>query len=113
VLGQEEKVCKLLKSLYGLRQAPGAWYEEIENYLKQQGLVKSSMDHNLYYMHEDGKVVILVIYVDDLFLIKIHTRRIKWITRQLINRFKMFQLGSMEFYFQVEFFYFPLGIFMT
>ncbi len=101
MLGREEKVCKLLKSLYGLRQEPRAWYEEIDNYLKQQGLVKSSMDHNLYYMHEDGKMVILVIYVDDLFLIGNHTKRIEWIIRQLINRFKIFQLGGMELYLQV------------
>jgi hypothetical protein len=92
--------------LYGLRQAPRAWYEEIDNYLKQQRLIRSSMD-------EDGKVVILVIHVDNLLLIRNHTKRTKWITIQLINRFKMSQLGSMELYFQVEFFYFPSGIFMT
>jgi hypothetical protein len=61
-------------------------------------------------MDEDGKVVILVIHVDDLLLIRNHTKRIEWITIQLINRFKMSQLGSMELYFQIEFFYFPLGM---
>jgi hypothetical protein len=71
------------------------------------------MDHNLYYMHEDGKVVILVIYVDDLSLIGNHTKRIEWLIKQLTNRFKMSQLGGMELYFQVKFFYFLLGIFKT
>jgi hypothetical protein len=64
-------------------------------------------------MHEDEKVIILIIYVDDLFVIGNHTKRIEWFAGQLINRFKMSQLGGMEFYFQVEFLYFPLGIFMT
>jgi hypothetical protein len=71
------------------------------------------MDHNLYYRHEDGKMVILIIYVDDLFLIGNHKKRIEWITKQFINRFKMPQLGGMELYLQIKFFYFPLGIFMT
>jgi hypothetical protein len=60
----------------------------------------------MYYMHEDEKVVILIIYVDDLFVIGNHTKRIKWFAGQLINRFKMSQLGGMEFYS-------PSGIFMT
>jgi hypothetical protein len=59
---------------------PKAWYEKIDNYLKQQGLVRSSIDHNLYYMCEVEKVVILVIYVDDLFLTRNHTKRIEWFT---------------------------------
>jgi hypothetical protein len=63
-------------------------------------------------MHEDEKMVILIIYVDDLFVIGNHTKRIEWFVGQLINRFKMFQLGGMEFYFQVEFLYFPSGIFI-
>jgi len=64
-------------------------------------------------MHEDGKLVILFIHVDDLFLIGNHTKRIEWITRKLINRFKMSQLRGMEVYLQVESFYFPSCIFMT
>ncbi len=71
------------------------------------------MDHNLYYMHEGGKMVILFIHVDDLFPIGNHTKRIEWITRKLSNRFKMSQLRGMEVYLQVESFYFPSGIFMT
>jgi hypothetical protein len=64
-------------------------------------------------MHEDEKVVIPIIYVDDLFLIGNHTKRIEWLIGKLINRFKMSQLGGMEFYFQTEFLYFLVGIFMT
>ncbi len=38
VQGQEQKVCKLLKADYELRQAPRAWYTKIDDYLQHQGL---------------------------------------------------------------------------
>lgn len=43
------RVCKLEKALYGLRQAPKAWYSKIDGYLQSQGLTKSKEDPNLYF----------------------------------------------------------------
>jgi hypothetical protein len=66
--GQEQLVCKLYKSLYGLKQSPRAWYEKIDTVLQKLGLKRSKADGNMYYMHKDGETLILMFYVNDLFI---------------------------------------------
>eukprot|EP00253_Pinus_taeda_P027121 PITA_27121 len=65
---RESHVCWLKKSLYGLNQAPQAWYERINSYLMKLGFTRSEADLNLYFKVEDDKPLILVLYVDDLFM---------------------------------------------
>eukprot|EP00253_Pinus_taeda_P032370 PITA_32370 len=66
---RESHVCRLKKALCGLKQAPRAWYERIDSYLMKLGFTRSEADLNLYFKVEDDKPLILVLYVDDLFLI--------------------------------------------
>ena len=61
-------VCKLKKSLYGLKQAPRKWYDMMDSFLMSLGFIKIKMDSNLYFKVEDKIRVILLLYVDDLFL---------------------------------------------
>ena len=61
-------VCRLKKSLYGLKQAPRTWYGRIDGFLSILGFTKSKEDSNLYYKVEEGNTVILILYVDDLFV---------------------------------------------
>ena len=65
---RETHVCKLKKALYGLKQAPRTWYGRIDSFLMSLGFTKSKADPNLYSKVEDGMQVILLLYVDDLFL---------------------------------------------
>jgi hypothetical protein len=60
--------CKLRKALYGLKQAPRVWYERIDGFLKSPGFKKSDVDANLYFKVRGNQPVILILYVDDLFL---------------------------------------------
>jgi hypothetical protein len=62
-------VCRLNKDLYGLKQAPRAWYARMDNYLTRLGFSKSHADPNLYYKVVDNAPIILLLYVDDLFII--------------------------------------------
>jgi hypothetical protein len=61
-------VCKLRKALYGLKQAPIVWYDRIDGFLKSLGFQKSDADENLYFKLRGNQPVILIMYVDDLFL---------------------------------------------
>ena len=62
--------------MYGLKQAPRAWYGRIDSFLTSMGFTKSKVDPNLYMKIMDDEPVILLLYVDDLFL----TRNEKQIT---------------------------------
>jgi hypothetical protein len=66
--GKESHVCKLKKALYGLKQAPRALYGRIDSFLQSLGFSKSKADSNLYIKIVKNHSVILVLYVDDLFL---------------------------------------------
>ena len=67
ILGNDENlVCRLKKALYGLKQAPRAWYYRLDKYLHQQGFSKGSADRNLYTKTENDKLLIVVVYVDDI-----------------------------------------------
>lgn len=52
--------------MYGLKQAPKAWYERLNKYLQQQGFKKVSVDNNLYVKYEDDHLLIVVVYVDEI-----------------------------------------------
>ena len=65
---QKNHVCILKKALYGLKKASKAWYGRINGFLMSLGFTKSKVDSNLYYKIEDDGIIILLLYVDDLFL---------------------------------------------
>ena len=54
-------VCELKKALYGLKQAPRAWHGRIDSFL-------AKVNPNLYFKVIEDEHVILLLYVDDLFL---------------------------------------------
>ena len=59
---------KLKKALYGLKKALRAWYGRIDGFLMSLEFTKSKEDSNLYYKIEGDGLMILLLYVDDLFL---------------------------------------------
>jgi hypothetical protein len=69
VHGRESHVCRLKKALYGFKQAPKAWYLRIDSYLHQMGFMNNETDPNLYYILVGEDPLILVLYVDDIFLL--------------------------------------------
>ena len=61
-------MCRLKRVLYGLKQVPHAWYTQIKIYFTGLGFTKSETDENLYQIVVEGKLLIIVLYVDDLIL---------------------------------------------
>lgn len=70
--GSEHLVCHLRKSLYGLKQSPKTWYQEIDTYLRASGgasgRTRSMADPNLYFIHKDSHLLNLMLFVDYLLL---------------------------------------------
>ncbi|GJU04360.1 ribonuclease H-like domain-containing protein [Tanacetum coccineum] len=63
-------VCKLVESLYGLKQAPRKWNEKLVGVLKDNGFVQSANDHSLFTKSKDNNFIALLVYVDDIVLLK-------------------------------------------
>jgi len=98
---KESHMCKLRKALYGLKQASRAWYSRIDSYHQNLGFSKSVADLNLYFKVTENHPLILVLYVDDLFL----TREEQLITqckRELTSEFDMKDLGIMHYFLGLE-----------
>jgi hypothetical protein len=68
VHGRDSHVCRLRKSLYGLKLTLRVWYSRIDGNLLSMGFTKSDADPNLYFTLVEDYPLILVLYVDDLFL---------------------------------------------
>jgi hypothetical protein len=98
---KESHVCRLKKASYGLKQAPRAWYEKIDGYLMSSGFNKSVVDPNLYYNIVGDECLILVLYVDDLFLIGSESLIVDCM-RALASEFKMEDLGMMHYFLGLE-----------
>ncbi|XP_057826602.2 retrovirus-related Pol polyprotein from transposon TNT 1-94 isoform X1 [Cryptomeria japonica] len=98
---RDSHVCRLKKALYGLKQAPRAWYERIDKYLLSLGFCKNDADANIYLKVYNDEMLILVLYVDDLFL----TGESKLIIRckkELASKFEMKDLGLMHYFLGLE-----------
>jgi hypothetical protein len=65
---QEDKVCKLMKSLYDLKKAPKQWHEKFDVTLISAGFNVNEADRCVYYHHGGGQRVILCLYFDDILI---------------------------------------------
>jgi hypothetical protein len=101
VHSRDTHVCRLKKALYGLKQAPRAWYARMDNYLTRLGFSKSHADPNLYYKVVDNAPVILLLYVDDLFITGEESLIIQC-KKELAFEFDMKDLGLMHYYLGLE-----------
>ena len=68
VTGKENLVCKLRKSIYGLKQASRQWYIKFNDTITSYGFVEIIVDRCIYIKISGSKFVILVLYVDDILL---------------------------------------------
>jgi hypothetical protein len=98
---KESHVCRLKKALYGLKQAPRAWHDRIDGNLMSFRFTKSEENPKLYYKVEDGCPLILVLYVDDMFL-TVDEKLIDGCKRELASELEMKDLGRMHYLLGLE-----------
>ena len=89
------------ESTVQFEQVPRTWYDRIDSFLSSLGFTKSKADSNLYYKVEDGNPVMLLLYVDDLFVTGMDGLIID-MKRKLIAEFKMKDLGMMHYFLGME-----------
>jgi hypothetical protein len=99
ILGNDAKlVCRLKKALYGLKQAPRAWYYRLDKYLHQQGFSKGSADSNLYTKIDNDKLLIIVVYVDDIIFGSNEESMSQNFASVMQQEFEMSLLGELTYF---------------
>eukprot|EP00253_Pinus_taeda_P027964 PITA_27964 len=114
ILGNDPNlVCRLKKVLYGLKQAPRAWYYCLYKYLHQQGFSKGSADSNLYIKVENDKLLILVVYVDDIIFGSNEEEMSQSFALVMQKEFEMSLLGELTYFLGLQIQQKEGGIFLS
>ena len=101
---KEELVCKLKKSIYGLKQSPRCWNERLCEHLKSLVFKESGADPCVFIRESsEKKLEVISMYVDDLLLIAETMEQIKQMKRSLSDTFKMKDLGQLQYCLGVNF----------
>ena len=107
------KVCRLVKSLYRLKQSPRAWFERFGKVMKKFGYNQSHGDHTLFFKHSsEGKKAILIVYVDDIMMTGDDSEELERLKKLLANEFEIKDLGELKYFLRMEFARSKRGIFV-
>jgi hypothetical protein len=102
IIGQEGKVLRLRKALYGLRQAPRAWNSKLDDTLKKMDFVQSEHEHAMYRRSHDGDILLVGVYVDDLVITGSSLKAVEEFKEEMKRAFLMSDLGLLSFYLGIE-----------
>ncbi|KAH9754441.1 hypothetical protein KPL71_015444 [Citrus sinensis] len=97
-----QKVCKLKKSFYGLKQSPRAWFGKFTKVMVLFGYNQSSSDHTLFIKKRQGKITALIVYVDDMVVTGNDEEERKALQKYLSRDFEMKDLGALKYFLGIE-----------
>ncbi|KAL2944143.1 Retrovirus-related Pol polyprotein from transposon RE2 [Bienertia sinuspersici] len=111
--GQGQLVCKLNKSLYGIKQAPRNWFSKLSTALISHRFHQSKSDHTLFLKNKGSTIVIVLMYVDDWILAGNSTKELEDTKHFLSSSFHMKDLGELRYFLGIEVDRSSQGIFLS
>ncbi|KAK8923585.1 hypothetical protein KSP39_PZI019845 [Platanthera zijinensis] len=99
---EESRVCHLLKSLYGLKQSPRAWFDKFSKALREIGFTRSSADFSLFTYHQATGTVLLLVYVDDIIITRDDSNDIQAVKQHLSSVFQTKDLRHLRYFLGLE-----------
>ncbi|GJV77402.1 putative ribonuclease H-like domain-containing protein [Tanacetum coccineum] len=94
----KKKVYKVEKALYGLHQAPRAWYETLSTYLLDNGFHRGQIDKTLFIKRLKGDILLVQVYVDDIIFGSTKKSLCDEFEQIMHNRFQMSSMGELTFF---------------
>jgi hypothetical protein len=102
IAGQEGKVLRLRKALYGLQQAPRAWNSKLDDTLKKMDFVQSEHEHAMYRRSHGNDILLVGVYVDDLVITGSSLAVVEEFKKEMKRAFLMSDLRLLSFYLSIE-----------
>ncbi|GJU29448.1 putative ribonuclease H-like domain-containing protein [Tanacetum coccineum] len=93
-----KKVYKVDKALYGLHQAPKAWYETFSTYLLDNGFHRGQINKTLFIKRLKGDIILVQVYVDDIIFGSTKKSLCDDFEQIMHNRFQMSSMGELTFF---------------
>ncbi|GKB13223.1 putative ribonuclease H-like domain-containing protein [Tanacetum coccineum] len=93
-----DKVYKVVKALYGLHQAPRAWYETLANYLLGNGFKRGKIDQTLFIKKQKGAILLVQVYVDDIIFGSTNKELCTAFEKLIKDKFPMSSMGELTFF---------------
>ncbi|XP_070676213.1 uncharacterized protein [Malus domestica] len=109
----ENIVCRLNKSLYGLKQASRQWFAKFSEAIKSAGYIQSKADYSLFTRQQGQSFIALLIYVDDILITGNDHEGINALKRFLHGHFKIKDLGNLKYFMGIEVSQSKKGIFIS
>ncbi|GJW85429.1 putative ribonuclease H-like domain-containing protein [Tanacetum coccineum] len=93
-----DKVYKVVKALYGLHQAPRAWYETLANYLLGNMFKRGKIDQTLFIKKQKGDILLVQVYVDDIIFESTNKELCITFEKLMKDKFQMSSMGELTFF---------------
>ena len=106
------EVCRLKKTLYGLKQSPRVWFGRFSQAMQKYGYRQSNSDHTLFLKQQGDSITCLLIYVDDMIITGNDSVEIKKLRENLSQEFEMKDLGDLKYFLGIEVMRSKRGIFL-
>ena len=94
---------RLCRSLYDLKQSPRAWFGRFSSVVQEFGMLRSIIDHSVFYHHNSlGHCIYLVVYVDDIVITCSDQNGIQKLKQHLFTHFQTKDLGKLKYFLGIE-----------
>ncbi|GJS60939.1 putative ribonuclease H-like domain-containing protein [Tanacetum coccineum] len=93
-----DRVYKVEKALYGLHQAPKAWYETLSTYLLDNGFQRGKIDKTLFIRRDKGDILLVQVYVDDIIFGSTKKSLCTEFEKMMHKKFQMSSMGELTFF---------------
>ncbi|GJY34802.1 putative ribonuclease H-like domain-containing protein [Tanacetum coccineum] len=108
-----DKVYKVEKALYGLHQAPRAWYETLSTYLLENGFRRGIIDKTLFIKKDKGDILLVQVYVDDIIFGSTKKSLCTEFEGLMHKKFQMSSMGELTFFLGLQVMQRDDGIFIS